>query len=214
MKTIAILLAAAAAIIAGCSRVGIKGDGVIKTESRSLSDFSTLEVNGAYKITWTPGKPALTISTDQNLLPLIKTTVNGNTLQINQEQNLRPTKGITIVLSSASLSDIKVTGAVMLTAEHLSGQALKLECEGASQIRVAGSVTNLEANLTGASKLDADSLQTQTATLSLEGASYGNINVTETLNASISGAGMLTYSGNPKSVSKDVSGAGSIRPAR
>ena len=213
MRTIAILLVAAA-IIAGCSRTGIKGDGVIKTESRPLSDFSELAVEGAYKITWTTGKPALTISTDQNLLPLIKATVSGNTLQIHQEENLRPTKGITIVLSSPSLSDIKVTGAVMLTAEKLSGQALKLECEGASQIRVAGSVTNLEANLTGASKLDADSLQTQTATLSLDGASYGNITVTETLSASISGAGMLTYSGNPKSVEKNVSGAGSIRPAR
>ena len=213
MRTIAILLVAAA-IIAGCSRTGIKGDGVIKTESRPLSDFSELAVEGAYKITWTTGKPALTISTDQNLLPLIKTTVSGNTLQIHKEENLRPTKGITIVLSSPSLSDIKVTGAVMLTAEKLSGQALKLECEGASQIRVAGSVTNLEANLTGASKLDADSLQTQTATLSLDGASYGNITVTETLSASISGAGMLTYSGNPKSVEKNVSGAGSIRPAR
>ena len=208
------MLLVAAAISVGCSRLGIKGDGVIKSESRPVSEFSALEVEGAYKVKWTKGKPGLTISTDQNLLPLIKTVVSGNTLQIHREENLRPTKDITIVVSSGSLADIKVTGAVMLTAEQLSGQALKLECEGASQISVAGSVTNLEANLTGASKLEAESLRTQTATLSLEGASYGDITVTETLNASISGAGVLTYAGNPKSVEKNVSGAGSIRPAR
>src|SRR5688572_22767953 len=87
MKTIAMLLVAAA-ISVGCSRLGIKGDGVIKSESRPVSEFSALEVEGAYKVKWTKGKPGLTISTDQNLLPLIKTVVSGNTLQIHREENL------------------------------------------------------------------------------------------------------------------------------
>jgi len=211
---IAILLVAAVAIIAGCSLPGIKGDGVIKTENRPLPDFSAVAVNGAYKIKWTSGKPALSISTDQNLLPLIKTTVSGGTLQIKSEGTIRPTQGITIVLSSASLADINLNGAVSLTAGQLSGHDLKLESNGASDLSVAGSVTNLEVNLSGASKLDAKSLQTQTATVSLDGATFGEVTVTDTLKASISGAGALTYSGNPKSVEKDVSGAGSIRPQR
>jgi len=106
---------------------------------------------------------------------------------------------------------VQLNGAVNLTASQLSGRDLKLESNGASAITVAGSITNLDATLSGASKLNAKSLQTQTATVSLNGASYGDVTVTETLNASISGAGALTYSGNPKSVEKDVSGAGSIR---
>jgi hypothetical protein len=203
---------ATVAVIAGCSRHGIKGDGVIKTENRPIADFSALVVKGGYKIRWSTGKPALTISSDQNLLPLVKTIVSGNTLQIDWEENLVPTKGITITLSSGSLADVQLTGAINLTAGQLSGHDLKLESNGASVISVDGSVANLEAKLSGASKLNAKSLQTQTATLSLDGASYGDVTVTDTLNASISGAGVLTYSGNPKSVEKNVSGAGSIRP--
>ena len=211
MNRITISFVAVVAVLAGCSRSGIKGDGVIKTTNFPVADFSALVVSGGYKVTWSSGKPALSISTDQNLLPLIKTTVSGNTLQIESEDNLRPTKGITITLSSASLADVQLNGAVNLTASQLSGHDLKLESNGASAITVAGSVTNLEANLSGASKLNAKSLQTQTATVSLNGASYGDVTVTGTLNASISGAGVLTYSGNPKSVEKNVSGAGSIR---
>jgi hypothetical protein len=211
MNRITILLIATLAVIAGCSRRGIKGDGVIKSETRPISDFSELVVTGGYQIKWSSGKPTLTISTDQNLLPLIKTMVTGNTLQIESEENLAPTKGITITISSASLADVQLTGAIRLAARQLSGHDLKLEANGASNISVDGSVTNLEANLSGASKLNAKSLQTQTATLSLDGASYGDVTVTETLNASISGAGVLTYSGNPKSVEKNISGAGSIR---
>jgi hypothetical protein len=199
-------------VLTGCSRPGIKGDGVIKTTNYAVTDFSALVVSGAYTITWSSGKPALTITTDQNLLPLIKTTISGNTLQIESEDNLRPTKGITITLSSASLADVQLNGAVDLTASQLSGHGLKLESNGAADINVAGSVTNLEANLSGACKLDAKSLQTQSATVSLNGASYGDVTVTGALNASISGTGVLTYSGNPKSVEKNVSGVGSIRP--
>ena len=212
MNRISISLIVAFAAIAGCSRPGIKGDGAIKTEDRSISDFSALAVSGGYQIKWSSGKPALTISTDQNLLPLIKTVVTGNTLQIDSEQNLVPTKGITIILTSASLADVNLTGAISLAARQLAGHDLKLESNGASDISVDGSVTNLEAHLSGASKLNAKSLQTQTATLSLDGASYSDITVADTLNASISGAGVLTYSGNPKSVEKNISGAGSIRP--
>jgi hypothetical protein len=137
--------------------------------------------------------------------------VTGNTLQIESEQTLAPAKGITINLSSASLAYVPLTGAIGLTASKLSGRELKLESNGASFISVDGSVTNLEANLSGASKLDAKSLQTQTATVSLNGASYADVTVTDTLTASISGTGLLTYSGNPKSVEKNVSGVGRIQ---
>src|SRR6266853_2594967 len=99
MNRITMLLMAAVAVIAGCSRHGIKGDGVIKTAERPISDFSALVVTGGYQIKWSTGKPALTISTDQNLLPLIKTIVSGNTLEIDSEENLVPTKGITRTLA-------------------------------------------------------------------------------------------------------------------
>ena len=114
---ITILLAGAIAVIVGCSLPGVKGNGTMKTENRPISDFSALEVSGAYQIKWSSGKSALTIFTDQNLLPLITTSVTGNnTLRIDSKENLRPTKGITINLSSASLTDVKLNGAVSLTA--------------------------------------------------------------------------------------------------
>jgi uncharacterized protein YjbI with pentapeptide repeats len=214
MNRATILLIGAIAVIAGCSPPGIKGDGAMKSANRPIPDFSALEVTGAYQIKWSSGKPALTISTDQNLLPLVTTSVTGNTLHIDWKENLRPIKGITINVSSASLTDVQLNGAVSLTGSNLSGNGLKLESNGASSISVDGSVTNLEANLSGASKLNAKSLQTQAAKVSLNGASYADVTATETLNASIasiSGTGLLTYSGNPKSVEKNVSGVGRIQ---
>jgi hypothetical protein len=210
VNTITTTLIAALAVAAGCSGPGIRGDGNIQTEDRAIADFSKVEVSGGYKIEWSPGKPALNISADENLLPLIKTTVHGDTLRIDSKEDLAPTKSITITLSSASLADVELTGGIRFNAVHVSGDKLKLESTGASDITIDGSVAKLEASLTGASKLNAQSLQTQSATLSLLGASDADVNVTDALDVSITGAGSLSYSGNPKSVKQNVLGAGSV----
>jgi hypothetical protein len=212
MNKRAIILLSAVTLVAGCHRPGIKGDGVIKTETRPIADFSGIAAAGGYEIEWSSDKPALTLSADENLLPLIRTEVNDDTIKIDSKENLRPTQSITIILSSASLAEVKLTGGNRFRARALSGSKLKLKSTGASEISVEGSVAELEATLTGASKLDAKSLQTRTATLSLIGASEADVTVTDTLKVSVTGAGSLTYSGNPKSVEQEVTGAGSIRP--
>lgn len=210
MNRIAIVLIAAAIIITGCSRPKIKGDGVFKTEDRAISDYCKIVVTGEYLIKWSSGKPALHISTEQNLLPLIKTVISGDTMQIDSEEELVPTKEITIVLSSTSLVDVRLNGDNSFKASQISSPDLKLESTGKSKISVGGSVATLEANLRGASKLDAKSLRAQTARLSLTGASYADVTVTDTLIVSVTGAGFLTYSGNPTSVEKNITGVGSI----
>ena len=190
---------------------GIHGDGVIKTEDRAVPEFSKVTISGAYKIQWSHGSPALSITTDQNLLPHIRTEVSDGSLRIGSKKNLHPTGDATITITSDSLADVELTGANAFKAGQLTGPELKVRATGASTIRVDGSVTKLDAGLTGASTLHAQSLQTQTATVSITGASSAEVNATEALKASITGAGTLTYSGNPKKVEKTVTGVGNIR---
>jgi len=198
-------------LVSGCNWAGVRGDGVIVTTNVTVAEFSTLEANGAYRIEWSPGKPALAITSDSNLMPLITTTLSGNTLQIDQQQNLRPTRGITIIISSAALKEVELNGAVTLTASNVQGGEFKLEANGASSIRAAGAVTNLEVSFSGASSLNAKGLSAQMANVSISGASSADVTATESLDVSISGAGAVTYGGNPKQVNKDISGAGSIK---
>jgi hypothetical protein len=65
--------------------------------------------------------------------------------------------------------------------------------------------------MTGASELNASGLQTKTAEISTTGAADAEIAVTDTLKVAITGAGKVIYSGNPKTIEKRISGAGSIR---
>jgi hypothetical protein len=118
MSKILIILIAAIAVVAGCSHPGIRGDGEIKTEDRPISDFSKVVVKGGYEIKWSSGKPSLKLSADENLLPLIKTEVSGHTLQIDSKEEPAPTKSITIILCSASLADMQLSGGKSCKASH------------------------------------------------------------------------------------------------
>jgi len=93
----------------------------------------------------------------------------------------------------------------------LSGPLFALEAKGASEVALDGSIDRLLVDMTGASQLAADRLQARTAEISTTGAGNADVAVSDTLKVVITGAGKVTYSGNPPTIKKQITGAGSIR---
>jgi hypothetical protein len=93
----------------------------------------------------------------------------------------------------------------------LSGPTFALESTGASEVTLDGNVDRLLVDMTGASQLAADGLKAKIAEISTTGAADAEVAVTDTLKVVITGAGKVTYSGNPPTIKKHVTGAGSIR---
>ena len=212
MKKITIIfLVACLALATGCRWVGIRGNGNIKTDERTISAFANIHASGAFTIEWQNGAPSLRITTDENLLPYIDNQISGDTLRLRTREQIWPTHGIKVVISSPTRAGARITGAVRLTANQMSGPKFAFESTGASHVTLDGSVDQLLADMTGASELNARGLQTKTAEISTTGAADAEIAVSETLKVAITGAGKVTYFGNPKTIEKHISGAGSIR---
>lgn len=209
-KILIILLAACVVLVAGCHLPGIRGNGRIKTEERSIAAFAALDIGGAFEIEWRSGAPALRITTDENLLPYIENNVSDDTLRLRTREHVWPTRGIKVVISSPTRTGGRIRGAVKLTVKQLSGPTFALESQGASEVSLDGSIDRLLVDMTGASQLAADGLQAKTAEISTTGAGDADVAVTDTLKVVITGAGKVTYSGNP-TVTKQVTGAGTIR---
>lgn len=197
---------------AGCDWRGIRGNGTIKTEQRPVSPYTRIDAGGFYDIQWQPGSPSLSITTDENLLSNIETSVSGNVLKIETHGQIAPTHGVTVILTGPSLSGAELSGALKMEAIHLSGDRFTLETSGATKVTLAGGTNRLVASLTGASRLDAATLQTQDVEISVTGAGRADVMATNSLKAAITGAGRVSYAGNPKSVEKKVTGAGKISP--
>jgi hypothetical protein len=209
-KNTILFLAACLVIAAGCRWMGIRGNGHIKTDDRTVGAFAEIDAGGAFEIEWQNGSPALQISTDENLLRYVESDVSGDTLRLRTHEQIWPTHGIKVVISSPTRTAARIRGAVRLTAKQLTGPKFALEASGASRVSLDGNVNELLADMTGASRLDASGLQTKIAEISTTGAGDVEIAVAETLKVSITGAGKVSYSGNP-TIEKHIVGAGSIR---
>jgi len=210
-KILIVLLVGCVVVVAGCHLPGVRGNGQIKTEERQVGAFANLDTGGAFEIEWESGSPALRITTDENLLPYIENNVSDDTLRLRTRDHIWPTHGIKIVISSPTRTGGRLRGAVKLTVKQLSGPTFALESKGASEVTLSGNIDRLSVDMTGASQLAAAGLQTKTAEISTTGAGDSEVAVSDTLNVAITGAGKVTYSGNPATIKKQITGAGSIR---
>lgn len=210
-KILIVLLVGCVVVVAGCHLPGVRGNGQIKTEERQVGAFANVDTSGSFEIEWQNGSPALRITTDENLLPYIDNDVSEDTLHLRTRDHIWPTHGIKIVISSPTRTGGRLRGAVKLTVKQLSGPTFALESKGASEVTLSGNVDRLLVDMTGASQLAAAGLQTKTAEISTTGAGDSEVAVTDTLNVVITGAGKVTYSGNPATIKKQITGAGTIR---
>ena len=208
-KIVFVFLAACVVLAVGCRWVGIRGNGHIKTEERTISACTEIDAGGAFEIEWQSGSPAFRITTDENLLSYVESDVSGDTLHLRTHDQIWPTHGIKVVMSSPTRTAVRIRGAVKLTAKQLTGPKFALEASGASHVSLDGNIDELLADMTGASKLDASGLQTKTAEISTTGAGHAEVAVSETLKVAITGAGKVSYSGNP-TIEKHITGAGSV----
>ena len=199
-------------LAAGCDWRGVRGNGTMKTEQRPVTDFTRIQAGGFYEIEWHPGAPSLSVTTDENLLGNVATKVDGNVLRIDVHGQIAPSHGIKIMVASTSLGGADLSGASKMEATGLSGDRFTLETSGATKVTLAGRTTRLVASLTGASKLDADALQTEAVEIVVTGAGKADVTATKSLQAAITGAGRVSYGGNPPQVQKKVTGAGKISP--
>ena len=196
---------------AGCDWDRIRGNGHIVTEQRPIDEFTELNTRGGFDIEWRSGPPALSVTTDENLLSYIETQKIDNRLEVRTRERVWPRHGIKVVVSSSARSGAKLSGASDLKVPALTGPRFAVQSSGAADVVLDGAVDELFADMTGASDLTAKNLHVRKAEVSITGAGDAVVNVSEVLRAAITGAGDVAYFGNPPTIEKRIAGAGSIR---
>jgi hypothetical protein len=210
IRTLLLVLTAGVAFTS-CSVWGVRGNGHVREESRNISEFTRLEAGGAYSIKVFVGKTAsLKISAEENLLPLIKTVVRGNTLIIDTKKSLSPRKEIRIMITTPNLTSIDVSGANNVEASGINCDEFEAELSGAGSVDLEGKVERFRAELSGAGNIDAKNLKANEVSISVSGAASADVYAKEKLDASVSGVGSIDYYGDPVKTKTNVSGVGSI----
>jgi hypothetical protein len=215
---------------------GVRGSGIVKTETRKVSGFDGISIRYPAEIVIRQGAAeALTVEAEDNLLPQLVTEVRAGTLYIESKESnfakrVNPTETVKITITVKTLTDLEFSSAGTLTVESLKGDALKIALSGAGDIELkklelksldarlsgtgkitaSGTATTANLNISGLGDFDGTDLTCQSADAGISGAGAVTLRVEDELNARISGAGSVNYYGSP-SVNRTITGAGSIQ---
>jgi hypothetical protein len=215
----------------------INGSGVARTESREVSGFHSISVGIDAKVELRQGAAeGVTITGDDNIVPLVETVVENGSLKIRWggDRNYSTRyKALAIVVKLKSIDGIRLGGSGSIHAERLKTGTLKAAVAGSGDIvldaldadslegsiagsgtlKAAGRADALEFTLAGSGDLVAPKLETRRVSISVQGSADAVVWATETLTVTVAGSGDVTYYGKPQ-VTKTVAGSGSVRRAR
>jgi len=212
----------------------IRGNGTIKTESRSTGSFNSVHVSGNADVFVKQDSVfSIGIETDENLMEYIIIKTDGNTLKIRPKDrvNLKPTNAIKVYVSAPSFSNIEASGACQIFGENkiVSNEAIVIDLSGASNIKMELMAPKVNAELSGAGIINLSGqtkdfivdgsgstdikcfdLLSENTDVELSGAGDAEVYASIKLNVNVSGAADVKYKGNA-TVEKKISGAGSVR---
>lgn len=189
-----------------------KGSGNIQTEKREVSEFSSVKTGGAITVDIVAQRDFnVEVEADDNLLEHIKTEVKGDTLKIYTEGSISTRNPIRVRISMPQIESLDISGASGGTLTGVKNETLMVEASGASKIEINGEARELNVELSGASRLDAERLRSENVTVEASGASNATVAALNELTAEASGASNIRYTGEPKNVKRNISGASSVR---
>ena len=211
--SIAVLLALFTGCVFNLGGSGVRGSGIIKTESRSVSGFSSIAFNSEGKVTvQQTGKESLTINAEDNLLPLLESRVTDRILSIGTVNNtdINPTKPIEFAIEVKSLEGFKMTGVGHIEAKNIQAKHMTIALTGVGDMTIEGAADSLDLSLEGVGGYQGERFKTEQAIVYSEGVGSAVLNVSDRLDVSVSGVGSVEYIGAPK-VQKSGKGLGQVK---
>jgi hypothetical protein len=199
-------------------------------EVRDVRDFQEVALEGVGTLVIEQGETeSLTIEAEQKVLQRIETEVLNGRLTIRPDRSFQTREPITYFLTIKELTGIELAGAGRVEAAQLSTDQLRIDGSGAGavaidslttntlavtisgnvQAQLAGTVDSQTVAISDAAGYAAADLASRLASVTASGATQVTVNVSESLDARVSGAARVEYIGDP-AVTEDVSAAGSL----
>ena len=208
-----------ATLVAGCSSDDatietIEGSGNVVTETRELTTFHAVELNGAGEVTIEPGDSAsITLAVEDNLIPYLTINVTGGRLVIGVRENIAfQNKEMMIyrVTYPNTLDELVIGGngnmIVMSACEEM-----RARINGAGNITLTGSGERLTVEINGNGAVNARDYAVSEAKATVNGMGVITVNAADSIDATIGGNGNIQYVGNPR-VTQDIEGVGVVMP--
>jgi hypothetical protein len=210
---------------------GKKGNGKITEQTRKVSDFNNVVINGFGTIYLSQGSEnSLKIETDENLVQFIKAENKETSLILSSEKRIDPTKLI-FHITMKDIKGFKISGAGDLIGKTpIKTSDLLLKIEGSGDINLnnvdigktiikvggsgkcvmTGKSGDVELKISGSGKMILGELEANNVKTEISGSGDCAVWAKDKLDVKISGSGDVKYKGEPKDIKTKTTGSGTV----
>lgn len=211
---------------------GERGEGPVKSETRPATGFHAVNVAlpGATEVR-VADQYSVVVHAQENLLPLLKTTVENGVLRCYFDKNVSHAEGLKIEISGPAFDGFELAGSgtlrvlTPLHGDHLDlaiggsgtielplADVRNVQCSiaGSGDIQIGGKAETASFEIAGSGDIAAKGLLANTGEASIAGSGSVTCNVAQSLKAGIAGSGDIFYTGSP-TVDTDISGSGKVK---
>lgn len=212
----------------------IEGNGNVVKQSRNTGDFNGISLAGDMKVKLSLGSnTAVQVETDENLQDYIITEVKNGSLYISTKNHydVRSKKDVVVYVSVKKIEDVQISGSGSLKSDELipsggnfevavsgsgdckmmvSADKTNANISGSGSIVLAGTTGQLDVKIAGSGNYKGFDMTSKNAKISISGSGDAETNVSEKLDAAISGSGNVLYKGNAEASIKTV-GSGTLK---
>lgn len=204
-------LAAGLALVMGATMMASPVMAQDSSETRDVSEFSRIVIEGAMDIDVVVGKSQeVEVSTDRGYLGRVETRVDGNTLYISQEGRRWRNIDVEITISVENLTAFIIEGAADVDISGIDSDSFLLEIDGAGDVSLSGECGDAEYEINGAGDIDAEDFECKSVDITINGAGDADVYASESVRAVLNGVGDIRVCGNPDRVRPSIHGLGSF----
>lgn len=209
----------------------LKGNGNVVEENRKTESFEEIKISRGINVYISQGDyTKVRVKADENLLEAIEISVEGNTLKVTANRNIRSATVKKVFITAPHISLIKSSsGSNVFTETNLkspelnisssSGSNMKLEiitdnldvsASSGSNIKLEGTARSILGKASSGSNIKAKQLNTRNSNIKVSSGANFWITVKNDFEGHASSGGNIFYAGNPESTDFNKSSGGNI----
>ena len=202
-------------LLAGCSFTpGVVGSNVRASEERPVPVFSNVSLGGSGDVVITVGdEQRVIVESDDNLLSIISTEVEGDTLRIKTTGSYSTRIGVNVTITIPELNGVRVSGSGNVDVKNVASTNFTAAVSGSGNVVAKGTTDIVKVIVSGSGEACLENLVARQVTAKVSGSGEVRVHASQDLDATVSGSGDIQYRGSPR-VKQIVSGSGDISPYR
>ncbi len=223
----------AALLLSSCIFMGpsVKGNGEVVEDVRELGKFNSVKVTSGMNVYFVQGdKPSVVVVADENLLEIIETKVNDNTLEIRARANIWSATSKKVVITTNKIREIHGTAGSNIYTDgrlivdkltlqasagcnfkmDLDGQSVDVSISSGANVFLTGKSKQFCAKTSSGANLKAEDFKAEVSEIKVSSGANAWVTTMKELTAHASSGGNIFYYGSPDRTNTSSSSGGNI----